>query len=55
MFYSFLRNTMKYSLNLLKHFISINDSVQNIADKITLKTVEVEKIIERKIDKHIVI
>ena len=55
MFYSFLRNTMKYSLNLLKHFISINDSVQNIADKITLKTVEVEEIIERKIDKHIVI
>lgn len=46
---------MKYSLNLLKHFISINDSVQNIADKITLKTVEVEEIIERKIDKHIVI
>jgi len=46
---------MKYSLNLLKHFISINDSVENIADKITLKTVEVEEIIQRKIDKHIVI
>ena len=46
---------MKYSLNLLKHFISINDSVENIAEKITLKTVEVEEIIQRKIDKHIVI
>ncbi len=46
---------MKYSLNLLKHFISINDSIQNIADKITLKTVEVEEIIQRQIDKHIVI
>lgn len=46
---------MKYSLNLLKHFISINDSVENIADKITLKTVEVEEIIQRQIDKHIVI
>ena len=37
---------MKYSLNLLKHFISINDSVENIADKITLKTVEVEEILK---------
>lgn len=46
---------MKYSLNLLKHFISINDSVENIADKITLKAVEVEEIIQRKIDKNIVI
>lgn len=46
---------MKYSLNLLKHFISINDSVENIADKITLKTVEVEEIFQRQIDKRIVI
>ena len=46
---------MKYSLNLLKHFISINDSVENIADKITLRTVEVEEIFKRKIDKKIVI
>jgi hypothetical protein len=46
---------MKYSLNLLKKFISINDSIQNISDKFTLKTVEVEEIIERKIDKNIVI
>ncbi len=46
---------MKYSLDLLKKFISINDSVENIVDKFTLKTVEVEEIIQRKIDKNIVI
>jgi hypothetical protein len=46
---------MKYSLDLLKRFISINDNIQNISDKFTLKTVEVEEIIERKIDKNIVI
>ena len=41
---------MKYSESLLKKFISINDDIQNIADKFTLKTVEVEEIIERKMD-----
>lgn len=46
---------MKYSLDLLKRFISINDDIQNISDKFTLKTVEVEEIIERSIDKNIVI
>jgi hypothetical protein len=46
---------MKYSLDLLKKFISINDSIENIVDKFTLKTVEVEEIIQRKIDKNIVI
>ncbi|HKL44051.1 MAG TPA: phenylalanine--tRNA ligase subunit beta [Candidatus Absconditabacterales bacterium] len=46
---------MKYSSNLLKKFISVNDSVENIADKFTLKTVEVEEIIQRKIDKNIVV
>jgi hypothetical protein len=39
----------------LKKFISIDDSIENISDKFTLKTVEVEEIIERKIDKNIVI
>ena len=46
---------MKYSSSLLKKFISIDDSIQNISDKFTLKTVEVEEIIERNIDKNIVI
>jgi phenylalanyl-tRNA synthetase beta chain len=46
---------MKYSLDLLKKFISINDDIENIVDKFTLKTVEVEEIIQRKIDKKIVI
>ena len=46
---------MKYSSSLLKKFISIDDSIENISDKFTLKTVEVEEIIERKIDKNIVI
>ena len=46
---------MKYSSNLLKKFISINDDLDNIADKLTLKTVEVEEILQRKIDKNIVI
>lgn len=46
---------MKYSLNLLKHFISIDDSVENIWNNFTLKTVEVEEIIKRKIDDKIVI
>jgi hypothetical protein len=46
---------MKYSLDLLKNFISINDSIENVVDKFTLKTVEVEEIIQRKIDKNIVI
>jgi len=46
---------MKYSSNLLKKFISVSDSIENIANKFTLKTVEVEEILERKIDKNIVI
>jgi hypothetical protein len=46
---------MKYSSSLLKKFISIDDSIENISDKFTLKTVEVEEIIARKIDKNIVI
>jgi phenylalanyl-tRNA synthetase beta chain len=46
---------MKYSLNLLKKFISINDDIENISNKFTLKTVEVEEVIQRKIDKNIVI
>lgn len=46
---------MKYSLDLLKKFISINDDIESIANKFTLKTVEVEEIIQRKIDKNIVI
>jgi len=46
---------MKYSQSLLKKFISIDDSLPNIADKFTLKTVEVEEIISRKIDPNIVV
>ena len=46
---------MRYHSSLIKHYISINDSVENIANKLILKTCEVEEIIQRKIPSDVVI
>lgn len=46
---------MRYHSSLIKHYISINDTVENIANKLILKTCEVEEIIERKIPTDVVI
>jgi len=46
---------MKYSEILLKKFISINDSLENIANKLILKTCEIEEVMTRKISDSIVI
>lgn len=46
---------MKYSSTLLKRFINISDDLDTISNKLILKTVEVEEIIERKIPDSIVI
>jgi phenylalanyl-tRNA synthetase beta chain len=46
---------MKYSEILLKKFISVNDYPENIADKLILKTCEIEEIQKRLISESIVI
>lgn len=46
---------MKYTSPLLKKFISINDTPENIAKNLILKTCEIEEINERKISDLIVI
>jgi len=46
---------MKYSSTLLKRFISVDDSPENIADNLILKTCEIEEIIERKVHANVVI
>lgn len=46
---------MKYTSPLLKKFISINDTPENIAKNLILKTCEIEEISERKISDSIVI
>ena len=46
---------MKYTSPLLKKFISINDTPENIAKNLILKTCEIEEINERKISDNIVI
>jgi hypothetical protein len=46
---------MKYSEILLKKFISINDSSENISNKLILKTCEIEEVVTRKIADSIVI
>lgn len=46
---------MKYSLDIAKKFISINDDTNSISDNLILKTVEVEKIEKRVINQNIVI
>lgn len=46
---------MKYISPLLKKFISLEDTPQNIAKNLILKTCEIEEIYERKISESIVI
>jgi len=46
---------MKYHSQLIRKYIAIDDTPENIANNLILKTVEIEEIIQRKIDKHIVI
>ena len=46
---------MKYHSQLIRKYIDINDTPENIANNLILKTVEIEEVIQRKIDKHIVI
>ncbi len=46
---------MKYTSPLLKKFISINDTPENIAQNLILKTCEIEEINQRKISDSIVI
>lgn len=46
---------MKYSSSLLKKFISVNDTPENIAKNLILKTCEIEEIHHRNIAKSIVI
>ena len=46
---------MKYHSQLIRKYIAINDTPENIANNLILKTVEIEEVISRKIDKRIVI
>lgn len=46
---------MKYSLWLLKKYISINDTAESIANNLILKTCEIEEIVTRTIPESIVI
>lgn len=46
---------MKYTSLLLKKFISVNDTPENIAKNLILKTCEIEEINERKISESIII
>jgi phenylalanyl-tRNA synthetase beta chain len=47
--------TMLYSKNLLKHYLSLNINIQDIADALTLKVCEVEEIHERILPDLVVI
>lgn len=46
---------MKYTSQLLKKFISVNDTPENIAKNLILKTCEIEEVSERNISDSIVI
>jgi phenylalanyl-tRNA synthetase beta chain len=46
---------MKYISPLIKKYISVNDTPENIANNLILKTVEIEEIIKREIPNSIVI
>lgn len=46
---------MKYHSQLIRKYIAINDAPENIANNLILKTVEIEEVINREIDKHVVI
>jgi hypothetical protein len=46
---------MKYHSSLIKKYISVNDTPENIAQNLIMKTCEIEEIIERKISDLIVV
>ncbi|MDR0650141.1 MAG: phenylalanine--tRNA ligase subunit beta, partial [Candidatus Peribacteria bacterium] len=46
---------MKYHSQLIKKYLSINDTPENIANNLILKTVEIEEIIKRELPATIVI
>ncbi|MDR2540603.1 MAG: hypothetical protein LBD11_02180 [Candidatus Peribacteria bacterium] len=46
---------MKYLSSLIKKYISVNDTTENIANNLILKTVEIEEIIKRELAPTIVI
>lgn len=46
---------MRYHSSLIKQYISINDTVENIANKLIVKTCEVEEIIQRMLPWDVVI
>jgi phenylalanyl-tRNA synthetase beta chain len=46
---------MRYHSSLIKHYISIQDSVENVAQNLILKTCEVEEIIQRVLPDDVVI
>lgn len=46
---------MRYSLNLLKKYITVQDTVENIAQQLTLKTCEIEEIVKRELPAEVVI
>jgi phenylalanyl-tRNA synthetase beta chain len=46
---------MRYHSSLIKQYISINDAVENIANKLIVKTCEVEETIKRELPNEVVI
>lgn len=46
---------MKYTSSLLQKYLSIKDTPENIANKLILKTVEIEEVIKREIPDSIVV
>ncbi len=46
---------MRYSLNLVKKYIGVQDTAENIARHLTLKTCEIEEIISRQLPAEVVI
>lgn len=46
---------MRYHSNLIKHYISIKDTPDSIAQKLILKTCEVEEIIKRELPDDLLI
>jgi len=46
---------MKYSSTLLKRYITVDDTIENIAQNLTLKSCEIEEIITRTIPSQVVI
>jgi phenylalanyl-tRNA synthetase beta chain len=46
---------MKYHSHLLKKFISVNDTPENISKNLIVKACEINEVLERNISKSIVI